>query len=138
MIKLAIIDDAICNQLQVNPGGLGDAEIVYAGRNLSGFLRMDGVRADAVVVELESLGDDPERAAEELIDRCGAELALILYRFAKRDLIHELSSGKTRTLRVPVQLSALRMQLLGLTVREIFRNQPTALDRSRATRRNAS
>lgn len=120
MVKLAVLDEAIELQLRENPRGLGDVEIVYAGKYLPTVQRKPGLKADAIVVDLDLLGTDPARQLDSLVDQSGAQMALVLYQFAKRDLIHKLSVGKARALKVPVHLGGLRMHLLGLLVKDIF------------------
>ncbi|MCB0222013.1 MAG: hypothetical protein KDH09_20110 [Chrysiogenetes bacterium] len=120
MVRLAILDEAINSQLQENPDGLGEVEVVFAGKDLPSLRRKGALSANAVVVDLNLLGEDPARELDTIVDQCGAEMALVLYQYAKRDLITRLSEGKSRALKVPVHLGGLRMHLLGLLVRDIF------------------
>ena len=122
MIHLAIYDRSVKEQLKANPKGLGEVKLVPAPGVVPPFGGPRGEGVDAVVVGLDQLGEDPRAALDDLVDRHEAEFALVLYHFARRDIIDRLSKGRARVLKAPVQLAVLRMHLMALVVRNIVKS----------------
>ncbi|MEM8960715.1 MAG: hypothetical protein AAGD38_04485 [Acidobacteriota bacterium] len=108
-------------QLRTNPGGLDGVEVVWVGPTLDALTTHDHARsADVVVLDLDHLGDDPLSTIDALRQATRAELFIVSYHFARRDLLGLLRGEDTRVLQGPLTLSALRGQLLGLIVRDIL------------------
>lgn len=120
MPTLAILDDLLPMQLKERPDDLAPVEVVWSGTDLDA-LRREGasLRPDVLALDLARLGDDPVSTARDLSEHCGAELVLLLYDFAPRELLRE-ASRVARPVKVPVRLGALRAHMTSVIVRGIL------------------
>ncbi len=77
------------------------------------------VKIDALVADLALLGDAPEEAIAELEKALKPELTLIVYAFAKWDLVERLRRPSRQLMRAPVSARALRSSMIGLIVKHL-------------------
>lgn len=125
MVRVAVLGEMVAAQLKEGASAgmtdLQQLEVVYSGTSYSDLLRRGPSLAPTVLIlEIELLGADPQRAVEELHKSCHCELSIVLYSFARRDVIHQLNSEHTRAMRMPVNLSSLRVNMMSLIVRDVF------------------
>jgi hypothetical protein len=77
---------------------------------------------DALLMELEALGDAPGDTVRSLQERTGAQLAIITYGFARKDVVSRLGTmaDNVRVLRKPLNLGLLQLNLMNVIMRDIF------------------
>ena len=85
------------------------------------------VKVDALVADLDLLGDNPEQAVSELARALRPELTVIVYAFAKWDVIERLRGPHRQLMRAPVSARALRSNMLGLIVKHLTQNPAKAV-----------
>lgn len=121
-VRLAVLDESTTAQLRANQEIAGDFEIVWTGTSLAALRKAAPELAiDVLLLNLEHLGADPVAAIDELVQLTGAELAITLYAFAKRELIDRIAGGsRVRALRAPINLPLLRSQLMSIITRNIL------------------
>jgi hypothetical protein len=119
---LAVLDESTTAQLRANSEITGDFEIVWSGTSLATLRKAaPELEIDVLLLNLEHLGADPVAAIDELVQLTGAELAITLYAFAKRELIDRIAGGtRVRALRAPINLPLLRSQLMSIITRNIL------------------
>jgi hypothetical protein len=77
------------------------------------------IKVDALVVDLALLGEAPERSIIELETALRPELTVIVYAFAKWELIDRLRGPQRQLMRAPVSARSLRSNMLGLIVKHL-------------------
>jgi len=77
------------------------------------------VKVDTLVVDLALLGESPDEAIAELERALKPELSLIVYAFAKWELVERLRGPKRQLMRAPVSARALRSNMIGLIVKHL-------------------
>ncbi len=65
-------------------------------------------QSDVVIASLEELGEEPASRLEAVMDACSATHAVVLYHFARRDLIEALAGSAVRVIQEPVSTSELQ------------------------------
>ena len=131
MISMVLLGSQIAQQLEANPEGLQGVELSWQGESLSELAtRGAALEPDVVVAELDLLGPEPRNALRGLRGSLRPEMVLVIYSYAKRDVVSTLQSESIRVLQGPVSLSALRSQMLGLIVRHLFEGDTVAADPS--------
>ena len=124
MIKLACLGRGYREQIQTQPEALQGVELIWQGTDLPRLLRLTNEdRPQVLLVELEALGDHPSTSLRGLASKLEPELVLLVFRFARRQQIAELTSFdgvEVRALQGPVTLTTLRSQMLGLIVRDLL------------------
>ena len=124
MIKLACLGRGYREQIQTQPDALQGVELTWQGTELSKLLGVPKEdRPKVLLVELESLGSHPSTSLRGLASKLEPELVLLVFRFARRQQIAELTSidsVEIRALQGPVTLTTLRSQMLGLIVRDLL------------------
>lgn len=125
-VRLAVLDESTTAQLRANSEITGDFEIVWSGTSLAALRKAaPELSIDVLLLNLEHLGADPVAAIDELVQLTGAELAITLYAFAKRELIDRIAGGtRVRALRAPINLPLLRSQLMSIITRNILLGGP--------------
>lgn len=131
MVRIAVLSEQVAAQLRTYattaPRELENVEVVWSGVSLA-ELRKRGreLRPQVLILDLDLLGGDPRRVVESLADDVGADLALLLYTFARRDTIHSVTSSRLRLIKVPVSMASLRLNMLSLLVKDVFRAKSPA------------
>lgn len=77
------------------------------------------VKIDALVADLALLGDSPDDAIAELENALKPELTVIVYAFAKWEVVERLRRANRQLMRAPVSARALRSSMIGLIVRHL-------------------
>jgi hypothetical protein len=132
-VRIAILDEQLTAQLSERPGALEGVDVVWRGTDLPAFrAEVPAQSPDAIAVDLGLLGPEAAKEAQQLLDETGAQLALVLYTFARRELIGELAHTQARPLRSPLSLDSLRGILSGLMVRKILAEGSSSRARTRA------
>lgn len=128
MIRIAILDPVLPSQVRERPEDLAGIDVGWAGSALEELRRVLPALAPAVlVVSLDTLGAEPLKALEELEATAGAELVIVVYRFASREVLRSLEGEGRKTVKAPVSNGNLRAHMTGLLVRDIFsRTDPEA------------
>jgi hypothetical protein len=85
------------------------------------------VKIDALVADLELLGANPELTISELERVLRPELTVIVYAFAKWEVIERLRGPQRQLMRAPVSARALRSNMLGLIVKHLTQNPAKAV-----------
>lgn len=85
------------------------------------------VKVDALVADLDLLSDAPEQAIAEFERLLRPELTVIVYAFAKWDVIERLRGPQRQLMRAPVSARALRSNMLGLIVKHLTQNPAKAV-----------
>lgn len=122
MVNLAIFHSTLPQYLRAtaNEADQKNMQVVLATDQPSDLIEAAGkIKVDALVADLALLGDSPELAIERLEKALQPDLTLIVYSFAKWDLIERLRSGKRQLMRAPVSARSLRSNMLGLIVKHL-------------------
>jgi hypothetical protein len=118
---VAILDDQLPVRLQADPGELDDVEVVWTGQSLPALTAaLADLRPQVLVLQLEHLGPDPVAKAQDLSTLAHAELTIVSYAFARREVLKHLQREALRPLRAPLTASALRMQMTSMIVRSLM------------------
>jgi len=86
------------------------------------------VKVDALVADLALLGDTPDTSIVELERALKPELTVIVYSFAKWDVIERLRGPQRQLMRAPVSARSLRSNMLGLIVKHLTQNPPKTVE----------
>lgn len=134
MIKLAFTHPRYRAQLDANPRELSGVEVVYKGGSLVELeSRAAELAPSVVVVDLGDLGDAPLERVDRLLERTGAHLVVVVWAFARRDLVLALSvHPRVRPVQGPLSLGNLRCQMLHLIVKDLV-GDPAATPARAAT-----
>ncbi|MCP5475263.1 MAG: hypothetical protein H7A19_10555 [Rhodanobacteraceae bacterium] len=122
MVNLAIFHSSLPEYLKAtaHEGDQRNMQIVLATDQHSALLAAAGkVQVNALVADLALLGDSPESAILELERALKPELTVIVYAFAKWDVIERLRGPQRQLMRAPVSARALRSNMLGLIVKHL-------------------
>ena len=85
------------------------------------------VKVDALVADLGLLGDNPEVMIAEFEGVLRPELTVIVYTFAKWEVIERLRGPKRQLMRAPISARSLRSNMLGLIVKHLTQNPDKAV-----------
>lgn len=118
-VRIAVLDVSTSAQLRASLDSDSDLELVWTGTSASDLFEQ-APRAQVLLANIEHLGEDPAHRMNELVDATGAELGIALYAFAKRELLDQISSGRVRTLRSPLNLPTLRCQMMSIIARNLL------------------
>ena len=131
MVRIAVLSEQLAAQLRTLQGAgggmppeLSGIEIVWSGSSPTEFRqRVPLLRPQVLVVDLAQIaaaGEARKSDLDALLSSTGAELVLVLYSFAPREQLRQLSAlgERTRTLKTPLSLAALRLNMLSLLVRD--------------------
>ncbi|MFY8134440.1 MAG: hypothetical protein ACOVKS_05525 [Aquimonas sp.] len=110
MVKLALSHAPLPQYLRDYAGEADqkNLQLVLSADRREQFLAAAGsVRVDALVVDLTRLGERPEAVLEELERAFNPELSLVVYAFAKWELIERLRGPRGQLLRAPASAAAM-------------------------------
>jgi hypothetical protein len=129
--RLAILDDVLPAQLTAHRDALAPVEVVWTGTDPD-RLAAEGPRLGLTVLALsfDLLGgeDHAARRAKELDAATGADLVILLYHFARREVIREAARIGTRPVKAPVSLDALRTLMTSVIVKGLLSRDETRAD----------
>lgn len=132
MLNLAIFHATLPQYLRstADQGDQKNMHIALASDQRSVLMEAAGkVKIEVLVVDLALLGEVPEQMIGELERALRPELTVIVYAFAKWELIERLRGNQKRQLlRAPVSARSLRSNMLGLIVKHMAQSPavPTA------------
>ena len=141
MVRIAVLSEQLAAQLRsltasgsTPPPELAGIEVVWSGSSLSEFKqRVPSLRAQVLALDLAQIaqpGSSEVRRSEldDLLALTGAELALVLYSYAARDLLRQLSlvGERARAVKAPVSLAGLRLNMMSLLVRDTLQASASA------------
>lgn len=130
MINLAIFHATLPQYLSATAqeADQRNMQVAFATADRAELLAAAGkVKVDALVADLELLGDHPDQAIAELERALRPELTVIVYAFAKWDVIERLRGPQRQLMRAPVSARALRSNMLGLIVKHLTQNPAKAV-----------
>ena len=122
MVQLAIYHATLPQYLRASADDADqkNLEVALATDRHEDLLAAAGVvKIDALVADLALLGDAPDRAIAELEAALKPELTLIVYAFAKWEVIERLRAPNRQLMRAPVSARALRSNMIGLIVKHL-------------------
>lgn len=123
MVNLAIFHATLPQYLRstADQGDQKNMHVALASDQRSVLLAAAGkVKIEVLVADLALLGDAPEKVIDELEQALRPELTVIVYAFAKWELIERLRGTQRRQLlRAPVSARSLRSNMLGLIVKHL-------------------
>ena len=122
MVNLAIFHATLPQYLRASADDADQKNlaIVLATDQRQELLAAAGtVKVDALVADLALLGDAPDAAIAELEQALKPELTLIVYAFAKWEVIERLRGPNRQLMRAPVSARALRSNMIGLIVKHL-------------------
>lgn len=118
---VAILDDQLPIRLQAEPSELQDVEVIWTGQSLSALVQvLPELEPRVLVLQLEHLGSDPIAKAQQLSALASAELTIVTYAFARREVLRGLQRESVRPMRAPLTLAALRTQMTSVIVRSLM------------------
>ena len=122
MVKLAILHQTLPMYMEQDPPEESKhLEVVLKASDLNVF--REGLR-DAqplvLVLDLPLLGSDPQAVVKALEDAVKPTLTMIVYAFAKWELVEALRGNGRHVLRAPLSVRALRTNLIHLIVRSML------------------
>jgi hypothetical protein len=118
---LAILDDQLPVRIEAEPGELNDVDVVWTGQSVEALAEaLPSLRPRVLVLQLEHLGRDPIAKAQELTKLADAELTLVSYAFAPREVLKALQQDAVRAMRAPLTVPALRAQMTSVIVRSLM------------------
>lgn len=139
MVRIAVLSEHLSAQLRSvqqassgPPSELSGIDVVWSGSSLSEFkLRVPPLRPQVLAIDLAQIASGGEARRSELdalMALTGAELVLVLYSFAPRDKLRQLAvtGERTRVIKTPLSLAALRLNMLSLLVRDKLQPSETA------------
>lgn len=135
MTRVAILDEAIPEQIKENPTVMSGIELVWAGTDPEELhANLGRLRPEVLILDIDRLPGDPLDWQQKLLESSDAKLVLSVYRFARRELVSQLGSERVRPVKAPVSLERLRMQMMSLIVRGMLeqRDDGAANDSARA------
>ncbi len=135
MVRIAVLSEHLAAQLRTVqtagaqlPSELSGIEIVWSGSSPSEFRqRVPALKPQVLVVDLAQVATSGEARRSDLdamMAATGAELVLVLYSFAPREQLRQISAlgERARALKAPLSLAALRLNMLSLLVRDAFQS----------------
>jgi hypothetical protein len=124
MTRVAILDDVIPSQVRENPEDFGDLELAWAGSDPEQLRQqLPRVRPAVLVLSLDLLGSEPVERVRELRESAPVKLSLVLYQYAKRELIRDLMTrAEARPVKAPVSLRSLRGHMTSVIVQGILQS----------------
>lgn len=129
MIRVAFVGDRFREQVAAGARELSGVEVVLPGEPLSQLeLRARELRPTVLVIPLEEVPEPTVQKLESLLDQSGAEMAVVVYSYARKAVVHELlSHPRLRPVQGPLSLANLRAQMLQLLVKDILAHQSSEM-----------
>ena len=119
MIRAAFLGSQFVGQLSRRK--LEHVEVVWAGASPQLFAtEVRALKPTIVVLDLAEFADGTDEQVRTLIAGCGAELAIVTYSFARRQLIRSLQSQQVRVLPSPITLDVLQAHFAPFIIRNVL------------------
>jgi hypothetical protein len=108
--RVLVIGSSLAERVRREPTISGDIEIVGLYDSRRAFLAAEpgSMTPDVAVIEYPTIQGDQVREIGELVARCGAGRAILVYSFAARSTIERLDARRLIPKRAPVDLQELR------------------------------
>lgn len=132
MIKIAVIDNTINAQIETNKDEAQNLDLVYNKNNLEVFLsEAVSLNPKVIVIDLKYLENytDPVAKMEEIMQVSKSELCIILYQFAKKDLLDKLETKFSKVIKKPVSLKSLKVPMLGIILKDMSESRKEDVSR---------
>jgi hypothetical protein len=129
MVKLAIFHPTLPQYLKstASEADQRNIELVLTTDDRRVLTQAAGTtKVDVLVADLGLLGSAPGAAIAELETALQPELTVIVYAFAKWELIESLRRPNRQLMRAPVSARSLRSSMLGVIVKHLTRSPATA------------
>lgn len=122
MVKLAILHQTLPTYMEQDPPEESrHLEVVLNASDLETFRHgLQDVRPRVLVLDLSLLGSHPGIELKALEEAVKPDLTLVVYSFAKWDLLESLRGDRRHVLRAPISVRALRANLVHLIVRSLL------------------
>lgn len=134
MIRIAFVGSRYGEQVKENPAALAGVSVAHCGALGELEARSRDLAPTVIVVGLEELGEPPLERIHQLVARSGAKLVVVVYAWARRELVTALSAHpRVRLVQGPLSLGNLRCQMLHLIVSDILEDEPGGPPEPRAT-----
>lgn len=119
MLRVAFLGEQFVGQLSQRK--LEEIDPVWVGVSPERFrVEVPALTPDVVVLDLAELKDVSNEEVASLVERCRAELAILTYSFARRQLIRSLQGPKVRALQAPITLETLQAHFAPLVIRRVL------------------
>ncbi|HZV02027.1 MAG TPA: hypothetical protein VFF73_35290 [Planctomycetota bacterium] len=125
MIRVAFVGDRFREQVAAGSRELSGVEVVLPGETLAQLeLRARELKPTVLVIPLEEVPEPTAAKLEALLDESGAEMAVVVYSYTRKAVVHELlAHPRLRPVQGPLSLANLRVQMLQLLVKDILAQQ---------------
>lgn len=130
MTRLAILDELLPAQLRERPSELNPVEVVWTGTSLDELVRAAAKTQPTVLaLDFNLLGGEGRaaQATQRLMEATGAELAIVMHGFAKRQALEDVARPGVRTIRAPISLGALKVQMTSVIVRGMLEGRESTV-----------
>ncbi|MEM7705180.1 MAG: MerR family transcriptional regulator [Pseudomonadota bacterium] len=109
--KVAVLGEFLPALLEYHNPLSPSLDVIASGSDAA---ELDGTRADAVIVETCSLGEQPEETLHTIRRLTGARCLVVLYRFSTRTDAARLRAADVICLRMPVDYQELQRQVVSM------------------------
>jgi hypothetical protein len=125
VIRVAFVGDRFREQVAAGSRELSGVEVVLPGETLAQLeLRAHELKPTVLVIPLEDVPEPTVAKLEALLDESGAEMAVVVYSYTRKSVVHELlAHPRLRPVQGPLSLANLRVQMLQLLVKDILAQQ---------------
>lgn len=121
MIRAAILGAQFAGQLSKR--SLEEVEVVWLGTSPEQFAAdVPALKPQVLIMDLADFAADADERIKSIIERCGAELSIVTYSFARRALIRSLQAQQVRVLQSPITLEVLQAHLAPFVIRNVLQS----------------
>jgi hypothetical protein len=121
MIRAAFLGQQFVGQLSKRkPEGV---DVVWVGTSPERFAaEVPSLKPTVVVLDLAEFADGADEQVRRLIISCNAELSIVTYSFARRQLIRsmQMQNQQVRVLQSPITLEVLQAHLAPFVIRQVL------------------
>lgn len=119
MLRVAFLGASFVGQLSRRKPD--DVEVVWSGTSPAGFSsEVPALRPDVVVLDLSAFPEDADAQVKQVVSDCRAELSVVTYSFARRQLLRSIQGPQVRVLQSPVTLDVLQAHFAPLQIRRVL------------------
>lgn len=127
-LRLCALGANLSERLRANTAGLAELDVVVSETTYADCLgALRSQPADVLVIALDTLGEVAADRFRELREASGARLGIVLYDFARRTHLAQLSEAGAKLLRGPLSVPDLRRAIFDLLVIRETHRQSTDL-----------
>jgi hypothetical protein len=125
VIRVAFVGDRFREQVAAGSRELSGVEVVVPGEPWAQLeLHARALKPTVLVIPLEEVPEPTVAKLEALLDESGAEMAVVVYSYTRKAVVHELlAHPRLRPAQGPLSLANLRVQMLQLLVKDILAHQ---------------